>query len=113
MEGPFIRRLYYSSREINELTKISAQELRAWELRFPNLHPSRSKTGRRLYRITDLELIQTIQKQLKEGYSDDAINEYLRNPDQPLTRLESIPENARTVLQFIQEELNEILYLLN
>jgi DNA-binding transcriptional MerR regulator len=115
LDGPPIRRLYYSSREISRLSGRDSQELRDWETRFPSLRPSKSKTGRRLYRPADMELVQTISDLLNKGLSDEAINQILRNPDeytQPAIKKSDTPA-WRGALRSMKEELQGLLQILD
>lgn|GEM_PF-882178 len=118
LNGPPIRRLYYSSRELSRLTGRDSQELRDWEARFPALRPSKSKTGRRLYRPSDMELVCTINKFMNQGLGDDDINQVLKNPDvhtQPEKKksdttewhdaIKSLQQDLKDLLQIIDEDI--------
>ncbi|MCJ7812797.1 MerR family transcriptional regulator [bacterium] len=73
MAGPEIRRLYYSTKEVSELVQVPPYALRIWEIKFPHLRPSKSKSGRRLYKQKDLDAVFMIKKLKDQGYPDDAI----------------------------------------
>ena len=81
MDGPEIRKLYYSTKEVSDITKISPKLLRLWEERIPNLKPSKSKSGRRLYKPDDVKMIQLIKEWKEEGYSDEEINRLIYRTD--------------------------------
>lgn len=115
LNGPPIRRLYYSSRELSRLTGRDSQELRDWETRFPALRPSKSKTGRRLYRPADREIIRTISDCLNQGQSDENINQILKHPDE-----QAQPENMmngksqwRDTFRVLQKDLKELLQIID
>ena len=84
MSGPEIRKLYYSTQEICRLLHIRAYHLKQWEKKFSALKPSASKTGRRLYKSKDLEIVRHINSLIKQGHSDDEINYVLNHPDSAL-----------------------------
>ena len=70
MGVPQIRRLYYPAKEACEHAGISQKDLRRWEKKFPHLKPSRSRTGRRLYKPRDLEILKLIKRLKDADYSD-------------------------------------------
>ena len=68
-----IKRLYYSASEICSMIGIQFHELKKWEDTFPNLHPARSKGGRRLYKPKDLDLLNKIKKLKDKDCPDEKI----------------------------------------
>lgn len=73
MIGPKIRRLYYSTKDLTQMLKIKANVLKTWELKFPVFRVSKSKSGRRLYKPHDLEIIKRIKKFRDQGFTDEKI----------------------------------------
>jgi DNA-binding transcriptional MerR regulator len=110
MSGPEIRKLYYSTQEICRLLHIRAYDLKQWEKKFSALKPSVSKTGRRLYKSKDLEIVRHIHALITQGHSDDEINFILNHPDSTLL----IKKRTESELspQGILEELEDILRIL-
>ena len=49
--------------EVSKLTHTKPYVLRFWETEFPTLKPTKSKSGHRLYRRKDVELIFQIRRQ--------------------------------------------------
>ena len=57
-------KLYYSIKEVSELTKLKPYVLRYWESEFPSLKPSKNKAGNRTYKQNDISVILNIKKLL-------------------------------------------------
>ncbi len=126
MAGPEIRRLYYSSKEVSELVQVPLHILRLWETQFPQLKPSKSKSGRRLYKQKDLDTLFEIKKLMNKGYTDEKVSWMIdhqidhpqRDPqpeqmDQTETIL-PVDQSRRMVLLFeMMNGLNEILHILD
>lgn len=56
--------------EAAEILGVPAYVLRFWESQFPQIHPTKSRGGRRYYRPEDMEVLATIKTLLyKEGYT--------------------------------------------
>ena len=83
-------RLYYKIGEVCELTGTQPYVLRFWESEFPTLAPEKNRSGQRVYRKRDVDLIQRIKALLyekeytiagarkvleTEGYGEDEIRE--------------------------------------
>jgi DNA-binding transcriptional MerR regulator len=64
------RKLFFKIGEVCEFCGVEAHVLRYWESEFPMLAPNRNKSGQRIYRQRDLEIIDTIKRLLyQEGYT--------------------------------------------
>ena len=57
---------FYKIGEVCSLTDTQPYVLRFWESEFPQLAPNKSRTGQRVYRSRDVEMILTIKKLLYE-----------------------------------------------
>ena len=82
--------------------------LRFWETEFPILVTQKSKTGHRVYRKKDVEMVLTIKELLYErGYT-------IAGARKQLTAKSRIPQGAERdrVLGQVCDELREILALL-
>lgn len=62
MEVEVPDKLYFRIGEVAELTSLKPSILRFWETEFPQLKPSKSSSGQRLYSKSDVELILLIKK---------------------------------------------------
>ncbi len=68
MEIP--KKHYFKIGEVCSLTDTQPYVLRFWESEFPQLAPDKSRTGQRVYRPRDVEMILEIKKLLyEEGYT--------------------------------------------
>jgi len=59
-------REFYSIGEVCELFGIKPHVLRYWETQFPGLNPPKNRSGNRVYRQKDMELIALIQHLVHE-----------------------------------------------
>ena len=60
------QREFYSIGEVCELFGLKAHVLRYWETQFPALNPPKNRSGNRVYRPRDMELIALIQHLVHE-----------------------------------------------
>ncbi len=109
-------KLYFRIREVSELTRTKAYVLRYWETEFPTLKPMKSKSGHRLYRRQDIEMILEIKRLLYErGYTIDGARNALAEDtgetgeQKPLFQS---PPNA-SELKTIKRELQSVLTILS
>jgi len=62
---PFVpNKLYYKIGEVCEIVGVEAHVLRYWETEFPDLSPPKNRSGQRIYRPKDVELLLRIKKLL-------------------------------------------------
>ncbi len=116
MTGPEIRRLYYSSKEASELTEVPRYVLRIWETKFPHLKPSKSKSGRRLYKQKDIDAVFMIKQLKDQGYPDDAIfrlTNHLQVDKMNENQFIYQKKNETALLFEMMDGLKEILNILN
>jgi DNA-binding transcriptional MerR regulator len=72
-------KIYFRIGEVSELAKLPTYVLRFWETEFPQLKPSKSSTGQRMYRRRDVEFVMQIRKLLYEdGFTIAGARERLR-----------------------------------
>ena len=103
-------RLYYSMKEVKEMTGLTASNLRYWEAQFKQLNPRKDGHGNRYYTLQDIDLI----KQIK----------YIRD-DLKITRIDAIKaelnsgkkkadirQRAADILERVKSELLEIKALI-
>lgn len=57
-------KLYFKIGEVAKLIGVEPYVLRYWETEFPQISPVKSKTGQRMYRRGDVELIAAIRELL-------------------------------------------------
>ena len=110
MSGPKIRRLYYSAKEVSDETGFTAMQLRALEARFPEIKPVRHRSGRRLYRPSDLKRILEIHELMSQGHDEERIAELV--PSQTSLFGSFDHRDAHVLLLEVMAELEEIRDLL-
>jgi DNA-binding transcriptional MerR regulator len=60
----FPQKLYYKIGEVGEISGVPAHVLRFWEKQFPQLAPNKTRSGHRLYKKKDIEVILKIRELL-------------------------------------------------
>jgi len=112
------KKLFYKIGEVCEICGVEAHVLRYWESEFSALAPTRNKSGQRIYRGKDLEIIDTIKRLLyQEGYTIAGAGRrlleqgLLNGQEFPLLRKRKVSP-AETLAE-IKESLNEILEILD
>ncbi len=115
------RRLFYKIGEVCQLTGTQPYVLRFWESEFPQLAPSKSRSGQRLYRRKDIDLVIEIKKLLyQEGFTIAGARKKLGMPegqhviDDLFDRPEPPAASAeKSTLRSVTEDLQEILRVLD
>src|SRR5437764_11583369 len=117
-------KLYFRIGEVAKLAGIKPYVLRFWESAFPGLGPRKSRTGHRIYRKKDVELVLEIRRLLYEQrFTIEGALKVLAAKDKsnrPHVHLPPPPQHqgelfvsAHAYFQKIRRELNEILDLLD
>ncbi len=96
-ESP-IKKLYYSIREVSQITSLKPHILRYWETEFIELKPSKNRAGKRIYRLNDIKTIFLIKKLL---YVDKYTFEGTRQ------QLKSIRQNKILQLKLSLDDLQK------
>lgn len=72
-------KLYFRIGEVSALLHLPASVLRFWETEFPQLKPTKSSTGQRLYRKRDVETLVRIKQLLYvEGFTIPGARQFLK-----------------------------------
>jgi DNA-binding transcriptional MerR regulator len=72
-------KLYFRIGEVSRLLGLPSYVLRFWETEFPQLKPSKSSTGQRMYRRVDVESALQVKKLLYEqGFTIAGARQQLR-----------------------------------
>ncbi|HEU5181363.1 MAG TPA: MerR family transcriptional regulator [Candidatus Polarisedimenticolia bacterium] len=120
MEIP--KKHYYKIGEVCSLTDTQPYVLRFWESEFPQLAPDKSRTGQRVYRPRDVEMILEIKKLLyEEGYTIAGARKKLgMDSEMPRPQVEELDDGpAAETLELMQAQddmrtsLAEILSLMD
>src|SRR6266567_6999223 len=109
-------KLYFRIGEVSELAGLPAYVLRFWETEFPQLKPTKSGTGQRMYRRRDVEAVLRIKKLLyEEGFTIVGARQQLRAEVKTEKSQAPLPFPAHSVsdLKRIRHGLQEILGMLS
>jgi DNA-binding transcriptional MerR regulator len=109
-------KLYFRIGEVSKLTRTKPYVLRFWETEFPTLKPIKSKSGHRLYRRQDVELVLEIRHLLYgKGFTIPGARRYLANDSDGKAEQRHLflPALDTAALRAIRGELQSILTLLS
>ena len=88
-------KLFFRIGEVAKLCSLPAYVLRFWETEFPQLKPTKSNTGQRLYRRKDVENVVRVKKLLYEqGYTINGARQFLKS--------EAKRERSQAALPFVR-----------
>src|SRR5205823_12985476 len=100
-------KLFFKIGEVCRIVDIEPFVLRFWESEFPNLAPEKSKSGQRVYKRKDIEMVLRIKELLYErGYT-------IAGARKQLARTRVSKEDRARSLSLMQKELRDILTLLS
>ncbi len=108
-------KLYFRIGEVSRLCGLPSYVLRFWETEFPQLKPSKSGTGQRMYRRQNVENVLQIKKLLyDQGFTIAGARQQLRaevkRKQTPLPF--TAPASNRVELKQVRQGLKEILGIL-
>ena len=110
-------KLYFRIGEVSRLCRLPAYVLRFWETEFPQLKPTKSNTGQRMYRRRDLENALRIKTLLyDDGYTIAGARQQLRSESKALKTQGGLPLPRRAPsdgLKRVRQGLQEILAILS
>jgi len=110
-------KLYFRIGEVSKLTHTKAYVLRFWETEFPMLKPTKSKSGHRLYRRQDVELVVEIKRLLYgRGFTISGARNYLAKDSkgEPAQQRHLFPPALDAAqLRALRHELQSILTMLS
>ena len=109
-------KLYFRIGEVSRLLSLPSYVLRFWETEFPQLKPSKSSTGQRMYRRVDVESALHVKKLLYEqGFTIAGARQQLRaeakRKQNPLP-FSSHSAAGRMELKQVRQGLRDILGIL-
>ena len=100
-------KLFFRIGEVCEIAGVEAYVLRFWETEFPFLAPQKSKSGHRVYKKKDVEMVLKIKSLLYDrGFTIAGARKQLSK-----TRVDRRVERDRVLIQ-VRKELRDILTLL-
>lgn len=110
-------KLYFRIGEVSRLCRLPPYVLRFWETEFPQLKPTKSSTGQRMYRRRDLENALRIKTLLyDDGYTIAGARQQLRSESKALKAQAGLPFPRRAPsdgLKRLRQGLQEILAILS
>ncbi|HWQ56133.1 MAG TPA: MerR family transcriptional regulator [Bryobacteraceae bacterium] len=111
-------KLYFRIGEVSELLGVEPYVLRYWETEFPSLAPKKARSGHRLYRRKDVELLLEIKHLLYgERYTIEGARQMLQGEARKGRTKPAEPRQQPALfsddpLPEIRRELAEILEIL-
>jgi len=110
-------KLYFRIGEVARLCHLPTYVLRFWETEFPQLKPSKSSTGQRLYRKRDVENVVRIRTLLyDEGFTIPGARQQLRQEARGVKAQSPLPFASRAQVEGIKQVrqgLREVLGILS
>ena len=110
-------KLFYKIGEVCEFTDTQPYVLRFWESEFPQLKPTKSSTGQRMYRRKDVESVLTIKRLLyEEGFTIAGARQHLREEGKPAPDQTALPFSRKASqdgLVAVRQGLKDILGILS
>jgi DNA-binding transcriptional MerR regulator len=110
-------KLYFRIGEVAELCHLPTYVLRFWETEFPQLKPTKSSTGQRMYRRRDVESVLLIKRLLyDEGFTIAGARERLKADVRPAKTQNTLPfpkRNSDERIKRVRQGLRDILQILS
>jgi len=107
-------KLYYSIKEVSEMTNLKPYVLRYWESEFPSLKPAKNKAGNRTYKKQDIQVVLDIKKLLYDKkFTIKGAVEELKNRSSFFAEEKTLSSTQVSALNEIKNELKNILNILN
>jgi DNA-binding transcriptional MerR regulator len=103
---------------VSELAGLPAYVLRFWETEFPQLKPTKSGTGQRMYRRRDVENLLVVKKLLyEEGYTIAGARDKLKQDSKPKRGQTALPfaapaPKSQGELKRLRHDLLDLLQML-
>ena len=73
-------KIYFRIGEVSRLLSLETHVLRYWETEFPSIKPIKSKSGQRLYRRSDIEVLHLVRDLLyKQKFTIEGARRHLRS----------------------------------
>jgi len=106
---------FFSIGEVCALTDLKPHVLRYWESQFRFLNPAKNRSGNRVYKSREVELIMLVKHLLyTEKYTIEGarqrIEQYRKSGD---LKAQASKAASRTTLSELREQLEQILHLLD
>ncbi len=111
-------KLFYKIGEVCKICDVPAHVLRYWETEFPLLTPNKNRSGQRIFREKDVQLVAEIKRLLyEEGYTIAGARKQLRRNGANLRTTPLFPKgganSSKELLTQIRGELQDLMKLLD
>ena len=111
-------KLYYKIGEACKICDVPAHVLRYWETEFPRLSPNKNRSGQRIFREKDVQLVAEIKRLLyEEGYTIAGARKQLRRNGANLRTsplfAKAGANSSKELLTQIRGELQDLMKLLD
>lgn len=112
-------KVYFRIGEVSHLAQTKPYVLRYWETEFPSLRPGKTRTGHRLYRRKDVEIVFHIKRLLYEqGFTIEGARKQLAanskgSPSEPEQKHLFKSGHDGAGLRWVERELRNILTMLS
>lgn len=111
-------KLFYKIGEVCKICDVPAHVLRYWETEFPLLTPNKNRSGQRIFREKDVQLVAEIKRLLyDEGYTIAGARKQLRRNGANLRASPLFSKaganSSKELLTQIRGELQDLMKLLD
>jgi len=97
--GDKTEKLFYKIGEVCEMTDTQPYVLRFWESEFPQLAPKKSRSGQRVYRKRDIDIVERIKHLLyDQGFTIAGARKRLEQEDAGAVEPETMVAGAAPVV---------------
>ena len=99
-------KLYFRIGEVSKLIGVETYVLRYWESEFPDIKPSKSKSGQRLYKRKDVEVLLKIKELLyEERYTIDGARKRVK---ETMRASGSVNSNSGSDEKHVNEDVRQL-----
>ncbi len=107
-------KLYFRIGEVADLCRLPTSVLRFWETEFPQLKPTKSNTGQRMYRRADVESVLRIKELLyTRGFTISGARQAMRDENRNGRKQSGLFPGANPAkLKAVRNALQEVLTIL-
>jgi DNA-binding transcriptional MerR regulator len=106
-------KLYFRIGEVSRLCKLPTSVLRFWETEFPQLKPTKSDTGQRMYRRRDVEQVVHIKELLyTQGFTIAGARQQLRDDSRNGREQQPLFTGDPARLKAVRRGLEEVVAIL-
>ena len=111
-------KLFYKIGEVCKICDVPAHVLRYWETEFPPLNPNKNRSGQRIFREKDVQLVTEIKRLLyDEGYTIAGARKQLRRNGANMRAAPLFSKaganSSKKLLAQIRGELQDLITLLD